>query len=250
MLVPLSPTLRVGLSLCHVRLITRHAQCVAPPLSGGPQLQILCPTVYGGNSHVQPSLGVLLGNRVHEPQGSVDGGAAACPARRLPRPAVVLGPLRRVLSPTSPAPLGAHPPMPPATSTVSPVAVFPSPIRRGVSPGNASAPRIDYTSNHGMAHTESGVFLTSWEHGLATFDRRVGPALGRSALSARRSGRAGCDPPVPLLPETMSGSPLPPRPAALGFHPAFGSSPLCPPWWTTDTPPSLHVCASQEAQAV
>jgi hypothetical protein len=71
---------------------------------------------------------------------------------------------------------------------------------------------------------------------LATFDRRVGPALGRSTLSTRRSGRAGCDPSVPFLPETMSGSPLPPRPAALGSHLAFGSSPLCPPRWTTDTP--------------
>jgi hypothetical protein len=88
---------------------------------------------------------------------------------------------RTVCAPTS-VRLGAHPPMPPATSAVSPVAVFPSPIRRGVSRGNASAPRIDYTSNHGVAHTESGVFLTSWEHGLATFDRRGGPALGRSAV--------------------------------------------------------------------
>jgi hypothetical protein len=47
----------------------------------------------------------------------------------------------------------------PATSAVSPLAVFPSSIRWGVSPGYASAPRIAYRSNHGMPHTESGVFL-------------------------------------------------------------------------------------------
>jgi hypothetical protein len=74
---------------------------------------------------------------------------------------------------------------------------------------------------------------------LAVFDRRVGPALGQSALSAPRSGHAGCDPSFPLLPEAMSGSPLPPRSTALGPHSAFGSSPFCLHWWTTDT---LHHC--------
>jgi hypothetical protein len=88
------------------------------------------------------------------------GAPAACPARRVPRPAVVLCPLRRVLPPTSPAPLGGHPPMPPATSAVSPLAAFPSSIRWGVSPGYAATPRIDYTSNHGMPYTEFGVFLS------------------------------------------------------------------------------------------
>lgn len=151
----------------HSRLITRHAHCVAPTLSGGPQLQILCPTTYARNPHVQPSLGVLLGNRVHDHQGAL--GGAARPARRLPRPAGLLHPLRRVVPPTSPAKLGAHLPIPLATSAVSPLAVLPYPIRWGAT-GHALSSRTDYTSDHGMAHTESSVFMTSWEHGLATFD--------------------------------------------------------------------------------
>jgi hypothetical protein len=55
--------------------------------------------------------------------------------------------------PTSPAALGAHPPMPPATSAASPLAVFPSPIRGGVSRGDASAPRVDYATDHGMTYS-------------------------------------------------------------------------------------------------
>jgi hypothetical protein len=46
--------------------------------------------------------------------------------------------------------------------------------------------------------------------------------------------------PCALLPDTIAGgSPLPPRPAAPGYHPASGSSPLSPPQWITGTPPSI-----------
>ena len=65
-----------------------------------------------------------------------------------------------VVLPTSPATPGAHPPIPPVTFAASPPVVFPSPIRRGVSRGYASAPRVDYATEHGMTHTESGIFLT------------------------------------------------------------------------------------------
>jgi hypothetical protein len=34
------------------------------------------------------------------------------------------------------------------------------PSGRGMSRGYASAPRVDYATDHGMPHTESGVFLT------------------------------------------------------------------------------------------
>ena len=40
------------------------------------------PTGYAGNSHVQPSLGVLLGNRVHEPQGAVCRGVGGVPRQK------------------------------------------------------------------------------------------------------------------------------------------------------------------------
>jgi Putative transposase len=39
-----------------------------------------------------------------------------------------------------------------------------------------------------------------------------------------------------LLPHTMAGTPLFPRPAILVSHPRPGPSPLCPPLWTTTTP--------------
>ena len=39
-----------------------------------------------------------------------------------------------------------------------------------------------------------------------------------------------------LLPDTIAGTPLPPRPATLAPHPLSGSSPLCPLRWITATP--------------
>lgn len=65
-----------------------------------------------------------------------------------------------VVPATSPATPGPHPPIPLVTSAASPPVVFPSPIRRGVSRGYTSAPRVDYATQHGMTHAESGVFLT------------------------------------------------------------------------------------------
>src|SRR5882724_4576212 len=47
---------------------------------------------------------------------------------------------------------------------------------------------------------------------------------------------AALDHPCALLPDTMTGTPLPPRPATRGSHPVSGSSPLGPPRWITDTP--------------
>jgi hypothetical protein len=98
------------------------------------------PQAAQGNSHVQPSLGGLLGNRVYEPQGAVCRGVGGVPCQKgsVTRCGTVPSAKSSACNIASAARCSS--PNAPATSAVLPVAVFPSSIQWGVSPGYASTP--------------------------------------------------------------------------------------------------------------
>src|SRR5262245_15644925 len=64
----------MGLPLCHPCLIARLTQGFAPPLSGVPYIEALCPTVYTDDAGFDHASRFLMNNSVNEHQGAASQG--------------------------------------------------------------------------------------------------------------------------------------------------------------------------------